>query len=79
MASIATEVSLTPAAKTVLLHLRRRGTISPMEALTTYGLPKVAFQIHQLRKFGYRIESELREDEAGHRYARYNMREPVYA
>jgi hypothetical protein len=71
--NIARELALTPTAKTVLRHLRKRGTISPMEALNTYGLPKVAKQIHELRQAGYDISSDLRHDEAGHRYARYRL------
>lgn len=76
--NIAREVSLTPTAKLVLRHLRKRGTISPMEALNTYGLPKVAKQIHELRAAGYKVPSRLRHDEAGHRYARYYMEVDPY-
>jgi hypothetical protein len=79
MTTIANEVSLTPTAKTLLLHLRRRGSISPMEAMVSYSLPKIAFQIWELRNAGYNIDSEIRHDEAGHRYARYRLRELAYS
>lgn len=58
--------------KTVLKHLRKRGTISPMEALVSYGIYRLAARIFVLREEGYGIKTELREDGAGHRYARYN-------
>jgi hypothetical protein len=70
--SIAKDIQLTPHAKIILRHLHKRGNISPMQALNTYGIYSLAGRIHELRhKGGYNIRAELRRDEAGHRYARY--------
>lgn len=71
MATIAAEVSLTPLAKSILLHLRKRGDISPMEAMVAYSTMRLAAAIYELREAGYSIQSDFREDERGHRYTRY--------
>ena len=73
MATIAKELNLTPLAKTVLFHLRKRGSITGMEAMIAYGTMKVARPVHELRTAGYDITSEMRKDEAGHRYTRYTL------
>lgn len=57
--------------QTVLTHLSSRGSISPMEALVSYGIMRLAADIHRLRERGYGIETEIKRDEAGHKYARY--------
>jgi hypothetical protein len=58
--------------ETVLKHLEHRGSISPMEALVSYGIYRLSANIHLLREDGYGIYTEYKTDEAGHRYARYN-------
>jgi hypothetical protein len=57
---------------TVLKHLEKRGSISPMEALVSYGIYRLSASIYELREEGYGIFTEFKTDEAGHRYARYN-------
>ena len=57
--------------QTVLTHLQRRGSISPMEALTSYGIYRLAAEIYRLREEGYGIFTHNKKDEAGHKYARY--------
>lgn len=56
---------------TVARHLRSRGEITPMQALVTYGIYRLAARIHDLRNEGWPIETEMKQDEAGHKYARY--------
>jgi len=73
MASIAREIQLKPSAKTILQHMRKRGSISPMESLMTYGLSRLAAAVHDLRKAGINVSTEINEDERGHRYARYRL------
>jgi hypothetical protein len=77
MSTIATELSLTPLAKSILLHLRKRGDISPMEAMVAYGTMRLAPAIYELRQAGYGIQSILREDVRGHRYTRYVLKGAV--
>lgn len=69
--TLATELSLKPFTKTILLHLRQRGSISPLEALAAYGSPRIAPQVHDLRRAGYMVETRLNKDAMGHRYTRY--------
>jgi hypothetical protein len=71
--SIATTVGLYPQTRTILRHLEKRGSISPMEALMAYGCTRLAARIHELREAGFDISTDLRTDQAGHRYARYRM------
>lgn len=65
---------LHPTSKTVLLHLNQHGSLSHAEALTVYGLPKVAKQIWELRQNGTEVKTDLRKDATGRRYARYTIR-----
>jgi hypothetical protein len=69
--SIAKDLSLTPQSKTVLRHLERRGTISPMEALMGYSITRLAACIYEIRQAGYNITSTFKRDENGHKYTRY--------
>ena len=62
---------MTPQMKTVLTHLQRRGNISPMEALTVYGICRLASRVCELRDLGYGIKTNLKRDDTGHKYARY--------
>lgn len=71
--SIASDLSLKPQSKTVLRHLNTIGHITPMQALTVYGISRLAATIYDIRKIGYRVDKEMREDASGHRYARYSL------
>jgi len=62
-----------PVNKTVLKHLKARGSISPMEAIITYGVMRLAPAIHDLRAAGHNITTEMREDAKGHKYASYQL------
>jgi hypothetical protein len=64
---------LYPSAKIILKHLKARQTISPMEALASYGCMRLAARIHDLREAGCRISTEMHTDHAGHPYARYSL------
>lgn len=60
--------------KEVLLkHLKRKKTISQFEALLVYGIARLASRIDELRKDGYQIETMMKKDEKGKRYARYKL------
>ena len=73
-ATLADDLSLKPATRRILAHLRRRGSITVMEALSAYGMPRIAPQIHDLREVGYDIETVKRKDGGGHQYVRYKMK-----
>lgn len=42
----------------ILRHLKRYGTITPMEALQEYGIMRLASRITDLKKAGYRIVTD---------------------
>lgn len=63
--------TVTPQAKTILKHLEKRGSISPMEALVSYQVFRLAARVLELREAGHPIVTTIRRDEAGKHYARY--------
>lgn len=73
--TIAREVGLKPLGKKILLHLRKRRSISPLEAFSTYGTMRLAAQIHDLREAGFQIDTIEKTAEDGQKYARYYFRE----
>ena len=61
----------------ILRHLNDYQTITSAEAMTEYGIMRLASRIDELRKAGYPIQTEMvkgrnRYDEET-RYARYRM------
>ncbi len=62
----------------ILRHLRDNGSITPLDALSEYGIMRLASRISDLRSRGYDISREMvqgrnRYGEAT-RYARYTLR-----
>ncbi len=64
---------LKPQTREVLTHLLRYNSITPAVAQTTYGIWRLAACVHELRRAGYRIKTELRSDAKGHRYSHYSV------
>ena len=61
-------------AETVIRHIKSLGSISPQEAFRDYQITRLAARILDLKKAGYRIETEMREHPlTGTRYARYTL------
>ena len=63
----------------ILRHLRDNGSITPLDALSEYGIMRLASRISDLRSRGYDISREMvqgrnRYGEAT-RYARYTLAE----
>jgi hypothetical protein len=76
--NIVKDLRLTPQAKLVLAHLGRRKSITPLEALGTYNISRLASCINEMRRVGYSVRTELRKDERGHGYARYSLASQVH-
>jgi hypothetical protein len=57
--------------ETILNHLQRFGTISPLEASHVYGVQRLASRIDELRQLGIAIITNMKKDARGHRYADY--------
>lgn len=70
---IAKLLKLKPQTRKILNHLSKYGSITPMEAWTVYSIYRLSACIHDLRKTGISIATELKEDASGHKYARYEV------
>ena len=61
----------------VMAHLRTRGKLTPVQAMTNYGIMRLAARVEELRRLGWDIETEMvvNNDGAGGstRYARYKL------
>ena len=66
-------IKLHPSDHIILKHLKKRGSISPMEALASYSCARLAPRIYNLRQAGYPITTQINRDEPGHKYARYTL------
>ena len=64
---------MTPQALEVLLHLRRLGTITRVEAENVYRIRHLPGTIFRLRTAGYVITAEQKRDLTGQRYVRYRL------
>ena len=51
-------------------HLKRTGTITPLQALNNFGCLRLAARISDLRRKGHRIETDMIE-RGGKRFAMY--------
>lgn len=79
--SIGADLRLSPQARTVLAHLKRHGDITPMKALTVYGISRLASCIHEIRKAGYSVKTVVALDDMGGKYGQYTFettKEPVH-
>lgn len=65
------ELSVTPQARKVLLHLEKHKSITPLEAFGVYGIFRLAARIWELRKIGKEIATVHMNDDNGKPYARY--------
>ena len=57
----------------ILNHLRTKGSISALEALSLYRCNRLAARVEELRRDGHAIETEMKNDITGKRYARYHL------
>ena len=63
----------------ILMHMKKYGSITHMEAEREYGIARLASRINDLRRQGVAIKSEIvtgknRRDETTH-FARYSLEE----
>lgn len=54
-------------------HLRKRGTITAVEALITYRCFRLAARIKDLRDKGLNIVTDIKRDEGGAAYGSYRI------
>jgi hypothetical protein len=67
------ELSVTPQARKVLLHLEKHKSITPLEAFGVYGIFRLAARVWELRKIGKEIATVYMTDDNGKPYARYRL------
>jgi hypothetical protein len=71
--SIATDLRLSPQAKTVLRHIRKHDHISNMQAQVVYGISRLAACVYEIRNAGYDVKSTYAKDDQGHKYTKYSL------
>lgn len=56
----------------ILKHLKKHGSITPLEALTKYGCFRLSARIYQLKSLGFSIKTEIIHNlKLNKRYAKY--------
>ena len=63
-------------ANIIVHHLKQYGSIPPLEALTRYGIMRLASRVNDLRNDGFPIVSDMKVHD-GRRYASYSMGEAL--
>jgi hypothetical protein len=61
----------------VVVHLNTYDSITPLEALTRYGIMRLADVVFKLKADGYHITTTMKEHD-GRRYASYRLGKPQY-
>ncbi|MGL5934578.1 MAG: helix-turn-helix domain-containing protein [Cetobacterium sp.] len=64
-------ISPTNQCRDVLNHIIMKGSISPLEADSIYRVKRLTSRVHDLKKMGVAIVSDLRKDITNKKYARY--------
>jgi len=62
---------MTPQANLVLMHLKRHGSMSSVEAAAVYRIRHLPRRILDIIEAGHTIIKEQRKDPTGQRYVRY--------
>ena len=62
--------------ETVMVHLNKYGTITPLEAITRYGITRLAARIYTLKQKGVSIATTIKTHNDKH-YASYRLCEPT--
>lgn len=57
----------------ILEHLRRYTTITPLEAITQYGIYRLSSVIERLRKRGWAITTQMKVAPSGSEYGEYRL------
>jgi hypothetical protein len=66
-------INLSPQQKTILAHLMRSGSISNVESLIVYNISRLSDVVLKLRRKGFKVKTDVREDASGHKYSRYSL------
>jgi Helix-turn-helix domain len=72
--TLANDLSLPPQARTILAHLVKGKSITPMESLIVYGIYRLSDCIFKIRNAGHDVLTLDRKDERGKKYGEYQLR-----
>lgn len=72
-ASLVNAINLSRQQKVILGHLMRGQSISNVESLIVYNISRLSDVILKLRRKGFKVKTEVRTDNAGHKYSRYTL------
>ena len=59
--------------ETVMNHLEQHGTITSWEAITNYGITRLADVVYKMRNDGVVVVTETAESDKGNKYAIYHL------
>jgi hypothetical protein len=71
--TLASDLRLPPQARKILAHLEAGKTITPAKSLTIYSIYRLSDCILKIRRAGHCVITENRQDEQGHKYAKYRL------
>ncbi len=71
--SLASDLSLPKQARIILAHLESGKSITNSKAMLVYHITRLSDCIFKLRNAGYVIDTEMRADEVGGKYASYSL------
>lgn len=57
-------------------HLISGKSLTQLEALGLYGAFRLAARVHELKKKGWNIKTEIKKDPNGNEYAEYHLGDP---
>jgi hypothetical protein len=66
-------INLSPQQKTILGHLATGKSISDVESMIVYQIKRLSDVVLKLRRKGFAINTEVRQDASGHKYSRYTL------
>jgi hypothetical protein len=71
--TLANDLKLPPQARTILRHLEKGKTITPMESLIVYGIYRLSDCILKIRRAGHDVLTHDCVDERGKKYGEYQL------
>ena len=72
-AQLVKSINLSPQQKTILNHLLSGRSISNMESIIVYSISRLSDVIFDLRRKGFAVHTDVRQDASGHKYSRYSL------
>lgn len=74
--TLANDLRLPLQARTILAHLEAGKEITQSKAMLVYHICRLSDCILKIRRAGYIIDTDMREDEVGGKYAAYSLYNP---